>query len=259
MAVTTEVKPKRVAYEVIDGVRYPWAEEKSVVQGDWHLWTVNEGIGMVQALLRDRPAARVFSDIFLFWEQGNPHKRLAPDLLVLPEVDAPERGRKSVKLWQERSRPAFVLEVLSEETLHEDLGKKWDIYQDEIGVPEYFVCDPLTPVRVRGYRLVQGTYQAIDADEEGRVWSEQLQAWLGTGSRGRLRVWSREGAEVPTDAEARERVGAETRRADEEARRAEEEARRAEAAEARIRELEEQLRRRPAEPGSQCVTDSVAR
>ena len=241
MAVATEPKAKRVAYEEIDGVRYPWAEEKTVVQGNWHGWTIVEAMQMVGAVLQDRPAARAFTDIFVFWEEGSPHKRVAPDLVVLPDLEEPERERKSVKLWQERSRPSFVLEVLSTDTMHEDLGSKWGTYQDEIRVPEYFVCDPFPlPARLWGYRLVEGVYHAIEPDDQGRFRSEQLGAGLGIDLRGRLRLWDAQGREVPTYDEVRQRAA-------EEARRAEEEARRAETAEARIRELEEQLRRRPAE------------
>ncbi len=244
MAVAIQEKRASVPYEEIDGVRYPWAAEKRVVQGNWHGWTLVDAMNMVTAALQDRPSARAYSDVFLYWEEGNPQKRLAPDLFVLPEVDQPERQRRSVRLWQERSRPIFVLEVLSSSTLHEDLGEKYDLYEQEIRVPEYFVCDPFPlPVRIRGYRLAEGGYVSIEEDAEGRIWSEQLQAWFGIGTSGRLRLWSAQGEELPDYAEARWRAATEARRAEEEARRAEEEARRAETAEARVRELEDLLRR----------------
>ncbi len=258
MAVLTQEKKAPVAYEEIDGVCYPWAEEETVVQGDWHGWTIVDAMNMVTAAMGNRPDARIYSDVYLYWEEGNPAKRIAPDLFVLPEVDQPGRQRRSVKLWQERSRPIFVLEVLSDSTAHEDLSDKYDFYQDEVGVPEYFTCDPFPlPVRVRGYRLGEDGYAAIERDDAGRVWSEQLQVWFGPGSNGRLRLWNAQGEEILNYAEARQRAEEEARRAEEEARRAEEEARRAEeearraeeearraeSAEARIRELEEQLRR----------------
>jgi len=250
MAVSTR-SPARAAGYKPEEIHYPWYEEETVVQGDWHGLTVVEAMNMVSGLLRERPGARAFSDTFLYWEEGNPRKRHAPDLFVFPEVDRPERERKSVRLWQEVSRPVFALEVLSEGTTHEDFGRKYDDYQNEIRIPEYFLCDPAPrPMRLWGYRLSQGVYTAIELDEQGRLWSEGLRAWLGTDDSGMLRIWDAEGRPMPRyqDAlrlaeEARRQAEEQAHRAEEQAHRAEEERRLREAAEIRLREVEEELRR----------------
>ncbi len=237
MSIATQTQTRALPYEEIDGVRYPWYEEDdSMVQSDRHGLTIAEAINMVSAVLRDRPTARVFTDVFLFWEKGSPQKRHAPDLFVLPEVDRPERERKSVKLWLERSRPVFVLEVLSERSAHHDFGEKYDAYEAEIGIPEYFIVDPTPrPVYVRGYRLEEGGYLPIASDEEGRVWSETLGAWWGASEGGTLQLWDAQGRPVPRYGEAVDRIAAAERRAEDETRRRVE-------MEARVRELEEALR-----------------
>ena len=52
----------------------------------------------------------------------------------------------------------------SKSTRHEDLHRKFLIYQDKLRVPEYFLFDPLGDYlqpRLQGYRLQRGKYVAI--------------------------------------------------------------------------------------------------
>jgi Uma2 family endonuclease len=44
--------------------------------------------------------------------------------------------------------------------------------------PEYFWYDPIGD-ELLGWRLSGGTYQAIEPDATGRLWSQELELWLG--------------------------------------------------------------------------------
>ncbi|MCC6624919.1 MAG: Uma2 family endonuclease [Deltaproteobacteria bacterium] len=163
----------------------------------------------------------------------------APDVMIFLDVE--QRVRRSWVVWEEDGRvPAVVIELLSESTRANDLGRKKNVYE-RIGVRDYFVYDPLT-AELRGWHLHDGRYQALAADERGRLASAALGVRLGvaegtyeevTGPW--LRFFDAAGELVPTAAEA------EARRADEQARRADEQARRADEAERELAALRARL------------------
>ena len=92
---------------------------------------------------RDRGDVLVAHDLFIYFDGAMPGRgsarRVSPDLFVAFGV--PRRGRGSLAVWEERRAPAFVLEVLSEETWRNDIGEKVTLYQ-AMGVREYFLFDP---------------------------------------------------------------------------------------------------------------------
>jgi hypothetical protein len=54
---------------------------------------------------------------------------------------------------------------------------------------------------LQGFRLIEGQYQAISANEQGYLWSEQLGLYLGIFER-KLRYFTVDGQLVPTPQEA---------------------------------------------------------
>lgn len=241
-----------VPCEEFDGVLYPITEGgPRVAYGDPHFLTVRRATEMVHYLLRDRPGAKLFSDIFIYWEKGKATKVRAPDMCVFPLIDTHNRRWNSVRLWHELSRPILIMEVLSDEGPRKDTLENFLIYQDELKTPEYIICDPRkAPMKVWGFRLEDGVYVPMEPDGRGRIWSEQLSAWFGINETDALQLWDRMGQAIPAYEEAVqqrdeaiEAARQETQRAIRETQRAEQQARHLrEESEARIRQLEEELR-----------------
>lgn len=242
---TPEVTGHPIAGEWVKGVWYAIEEDEYVSEGNWHAIVLTALFDKVRYLLRDRPLARAFMDVMVHWHEGTDNPKLAPDLTVLPVVEDPKRKRGSLRLWEEASWPVFVLEVLSESTEIKDFNEKFEVYQERLRVPEYFICDP-DPDRqvVWGYRLEGGIYQEIEEGEHGRVWSEQVGGWFGVDEEGMIQVWDSDGVRVPGHEEAVD--GFATARQERDAARQELDAaaRRAEMAETQLRELQEALQRR---------------
>jgi len=107
---------------------------------------------------RAEPQINVGANMFLYYREGHPKKRIAPDLYVAWGV--PKRERRNYKIWEEKQAPQVVFEVTSPKTREVDLGRKRLIYA-EIGVAEYYLFDPfgqyLKPP-IRAYRLDGGEY-----------------------------------------------------------------------------------------------------
>jgi Uma2 family endonuclease len=106
-------------------------------------------------------------------------------------------------VWQEDGKyPNVIVELLSDSTATTDRGAKKRIYQDVFRTPEYFWFSPHT-LEFQGFLLVGGNYEAIEPNERGHLWSEQMQLFLGVENE-KLRFLTPEGKLVPTPEEAAE-------------------------------------------------------
>ncbi len=74
------------------------------------------------------------------------------------------------------------------------------MYQNRFRTPEYFWFDP-EDLEFAGFRLIGQEYQAIVANESGRLWSDILELYLGI-YEGKLRYFTLDGQLVPTPEEA---------------------------------------------------------
>lgn len=103
----------------------------------------------------------VLGNQFLYYAQGFPRLRVAPDVMVVFNV-APG-GRDSYKIWQEGEVPTVVFEMTSEGTRSQDQIFKKTLYE-QLGVQEYWLFDPREEWiegQLQGYRLRGETYEPI--------------------------------------------------------------------------------------------------
>jgi Uma2 family endonuclease len=101
-----------------------------------------------------------------------------PDVFWVGGVDR-SRERKAWIAWEEDGRlPDVVFEMLSPSTAKKDRTQKRDLYARVFRTAEYFLYEPETH-KLEGLRLVGRFYQPIQPDEDGRLWSEQLGAYVG--------------------------------------------------------------------------------
>ncbi len=231
----------------------------------WHRDAMGLLIESIRFHLAERPDYYVGGNEFIHY---NPQKIMnkdfrGPDVYAVFGVD-PKRDRKSWVVWEENNRtPDVVIELISPSTARIDRVVKKKLYQDVWKTTEYFCYDPKGP-RIQGWRLIEGTYQPIEPEEDW-IWSEQLGAYLGgelSKYMGTESVWPRlyneyglmvlnageraEAEEERANAEF-ERAEAEADRANAEAHRANAEAYRANAEAKRADNQEKMLRNAEAE------------
>ena len=119
--------------------------------------------------LRRRYAARedvfVAAILLLYYQEGNPAARVAPDVFVV--LGAENRPRHTYQLWKEPKGPDFVLEITSASTRDRDQGPKRETYR-QLGVREYFQYDPtrdyLDPP-LQGLELIGRRYERRPPEE----------------------------------------------------------------------------------------------
>jgi Uma2 family endonuclease len=209
-------------------------------------------VSMLEWHWRGREDFFIGADLSVYFRRDQlAHRELrGPDFFVVRGVQ--RRPRRSWTVWIEGGRyPDLIVELLSDATARVDRTAKKALYQDVFRTPEYFRFSPDTG-ELAGFHLVDGHYQPIPADAQGRLGSAVLGLGLGVVD-GLLRLFDATGALVPTLPEAvaqeqarvvleQARAEQERTRTERERARAEQERARAEQERARADRLAERLR-----------------
>ncbi|HSF75886.1 MAG TPA: Uma2 family endonuclease [Microcoleus sp.] len=152
----TAVVPTLKTSEIV----YPSADGKPVAETYDHLYAILTTLEVLKQYLAGRRAT-VLANQFLYYAQGFPKVRLAPDVMVIFDVEP--GGRDNYKIWEEGQVPKVIFEITSPGTKSEDQNNKKDLYEG-IEVQEYWLFDPRgewIPEQLRGYRLGVEGYQLI--------------------------------------------------------------------------------------------------
>lgn len=139
---------------------YPSSDGEPVAETYDHFYAIAILLEMLRQYLTGRQAT-VLGNQFLYYAQGFPRMRVAPDVMVIFDVAA--GGRDNYKIWEEGQVPAVVFEITSKGTQSIDIGFKRDLYA-QMGVQEYWLFDPKNEWvegQLRGYRLNGEDYVPI--------------------------------------------------------------------------------------------------
>jgi Uma2 family endonuclease len=123
------------------------------------LYVIMTTLAMLLVHLKGQQAT-VLADQFLYYAQGFPRLRVAPDVMVIFNV--PPGGRDNYKFWEECQVPSVIFEMTSPGTRTKDDVEKKNLYES-LGVTEYWQFDPRgewIPEKLRGYRL-QGDSEPV--------------------------------------------------------------------------------------------------
>lgn len=222
---------------------YPSADGEPVAETYDHLYVLLTTLEVLKQYLADIQAT-VLANQFLYYAQGYPKLRVAPDVMVI--FDVTPGGRDNYKIWEEGQVPSVIFEMTSSGTKDQDQIFKKTLYE-QLGVKEYWLFDPKREwqeEQLRGYRLRGEIYEPISDNR-----SEPLQ--LRLQAEGRLINFYREDTGekllIPEElAQAlREEVVARQQaeaQAEQERQKAEAERQRAEEAQAQVEQLKARLR-----------------
>ena len=154
-------------------------------------------------LWRDRTDFYAAGNLTIYYSlsKRNSEDFRGPDFFVV--LDTERKTRKSWVVWEEDGKyPNVILEILSESTANTDKELKKKLYQNTFRTPDYFWFDPYTS-EFAGFHLVDGKYQPLEANNQGHLWSQQLDLYLGI-HQGLLRFFTSSGHLIPTPEEEAE-------------------------------------------------------
>ncbi len=161
-----------IPYAPRDTIFYPETDGKLMAASDLHRDIL---IWILQALIQHfNNDVYVSGDILMYDKQGYPQSSISPDVLVAFGIG--QKQRRTYKVWEEGKSPEFVMELSSENTYQNDLTRKMAHYA-EMGIQNYFLYDAeghYLPEQLMGFTLVDGSYEAIAADADGKIYSDAL-------------------------------------------------------------------------------------
>ncbi|MGF1672263.1 MAG: Uma2 family endonuclease [Rivularia sp. (in: cyanobacteria)] len=139
---------------------YPSSDGEPLAETYVHLYAILVTLEILKQYLQGQQAT-VLADQFLYYAQGFPKLRVAPDVMVIFNVVP--GGRDNYKIWEEKQVPAVIFEISSEGTREKDTGYKKTLYE-QLGVKEYWLFDPKgewIEQKLKGYRLEKEVYEEI--------------------------------------------------------------------------------------------------
>ena len=160
-----------------EGMRTEWTDGEGIAYvstSDRHQAVIELVLALLSSFVRLTGAGRVsFAPYPMLLRPGGPHRE--PDVLFV-------RGEHLDRWTRQRLHgPAdLAVEVLSEDTAREDLGRKRDEYE-ALGVPEYVVIDARPGRQEFAYLRLNssGAYEPVEPDAQGRYHSLVLPGfWL---------------------------------------------------------------------------------
>ncbi|HUY33710.1 MAG TPA: Uma2 family endonuclease [Pirellulales bacterium] len=154
-------------------VIYPTGDGRPLAETPVHRDNLVITIKILERKFAEDPMVYVSGNMLMFYEQGNKHRHVAPDVFMTRGVPK-EKPRKSYFVWEEGRGPDLVIELTSKSTRKEDLETKLRLYRDTLHVSEYFLFDPyaeyLRPP-LKGFRLDGTEYVPVELDA-GRLKSD---------------------------------------------------------------------------------------
>lgn len=141
-------------------IDYPSSDGEPVAETFVHLYALLVTLEVIRQYLEGQQAT-VLANQFLYYSQGMPKLRVAPDVMVIFGVEPGPRD--NYKVWQEGQVPSVVFEMTSKGTQEQDKVFKKTLYE-QLGVQEYWLFDPKgewVENQLQGYRLEHGLYYPI--------------------------------------------------------------------------------------------------
>jgi Uma2 family endonuclease len=191
---------ERPAWDMLDE---EWLSDEPDLESDFHREQIYLLLQLLKYYWRNRNDVYCSGNTSVYYdpEQLTTRNFNGPDVYVVLGVEP--RPRNSWMVWREGGRfPNVVIELLSDSTAKVDRTTKKELYQNVWQVPEYFWFHPRT-YEFKGFRLVDGQYEAIEANDAEHLWSEELGLFFGVRD-GVLRLFLADGTLVLGKAEDEE-------------------------------------------------------
>ncbi len=155
------------------------------LESNRHRIAMNVLIDGVYAALGDRDDFFAGGNMFVYYSVDQAMNRdfRGPDFFAALQVDG-RKERKYWAIWEEQGRyPDVIVELMSPTTRRVDLLTKKQLYAETFHTREYFVYDPFDARSLQGWRLgATNRYQDLAKHEQGWLWCETLELWLGPWS-----------------------------------------------------------------------------
>lgn len=150
-------------------VHYPDSDGLPMADNDPQYRVMTDLRHALEIRYEEAPDVYVGANLFIYYREGDPGARVAPDVFVVFGVSKEERH--SYLVWEEGPVPVLAFEIASPEGWRGLLDKKKGLYE-RLGVEEYVVFDPegkFIQPRLQGFRLENGRYRSLPLEPGGSL------------------------------------------------------------------------------------------
>ena len=171
--------PKAIGKPTIYIEGYPYEDDESMPATEFHGLQINIFYDQLFRYFRVNDYVHIGNDNFIYYEEGDITKVVAPDIFVVFGVKKYPL-RRSFYTWSEGAVPVAVFEFLSDATADQDRNEKVQVYLKDMGVQEFFIHQPEMdkPAEFFGWRRAFGDIVEIVPDAAGGLFSEALNLWF---------------------------------------------------------------------------------
>ena len=159
---------------------YPFEDDEPMGATGFHSEQITTFSDQLSRYFAVDPHIHIGVDNFIYYQEGDITKFVAPDIYVVFGVDKYPL-RRSFYTWAEGAAPVAVFEFLSDSTAHHDRNQKVGLYLNDIGVQEYYIHQPEMdkPSEFCGWQLSPSReIVEIEQDAKSGIFSEVLNLWL---------------------------------------------------------------------------------
>src|SRR5947209_20158749 len=103
-------------------VDYPTSDGRPVAETDDHRELMFDLIHTLKLHRRTARRYYISGNLLIYYEEGNKHKHVSPDVFVVEGVS--KRRRRYYLLWEEKRSPSVAIELSSKSTRREDTTEK---------------------------------------------------------------------------------------------------------------------------------------
>ncbi|PIG93367.1 hypothetical protein CSQ79_10500 [Gloeocapsopsis sp. IPPAS B-1203] len=203
MALSSAEDTSALLADDIADIEFPPSDllsDEPPLETDFHRDQIDLLIRLLKWWWREREDFYVSGNLTIYYNERQLKSRdfRGPDFFVV--LGTQKKDRKSWIVWHEEGQyPNVIVEILSDKTAVVDKGLKKQLYQDTFRTPEYFWFDPVS-LGFKGFHLQNGQYEEIAPTQEGRLWSRQLELYLGVHER-KLRLFTADNILIPSPEE----------------------------------------------------------
>ncbi len=230
-------------------VFYPESDGLPMAENDAHRDLI---FLMIELLRTAFPQSYVSGDIFVYYKEGVPSKKLSPDVLLCSKGKPGAKG--SFKTWEEPPID-LVIEMSSDKsnTKKKDYVRNKRLFAEQLKIP-YYVIYNLDQEKLDAFVLLRGQYKELLSDQADRYYLPLLKIYIAKQEPHILRILNGRGLPYLTNAEKADKEAVlrfqETTRAEQESQRAEQESQRAEQEALRADKMAAKLREMGINPDS---------
>jgi len=136
-------------HEGREEIFYPEQREDDTGETSINISLIADFLKILKLFFKNRKDVFLSGNMNLYYEEKNPNKWYAPDLLIAFGV--PNHERASYQVWKEKVFPQVIIEVSSNSTWKTDIGEKLEIYS-ELGAEFAYLPAPLLGFHRQGKR-----------------------------------------------------------------------------------------------------------